>query len=217
LKKLWALLGIIVIVLGLICVGTMQFGLAQTGTNVSGIIFSNTTWTKANSPYMLTGPTAVNTGATLTIEPGATVNINDYYIQVNGTLTAIGSASSMIQINGGLLRFTSVSAGWNDQIKTGCILQYVTLVNASISAGNSIKLDHAIMSGGTVVVGDASVITNSNMGSGITAGRLSTFTGNQINGSVTTGASSTLSNKLKKPTVYYPTQKHSVVPFAIAR
>ena len=44
-------------------------------TPVSGAITLDTTWTKANSPYMLTGTVTVNSGVTLTIEPGATVDL----------------------------------------------------------------------------------------------------------------------------------------------
>ena len=54
---------------------TIPFGLAQSGTNVSGIISSDTTWTQANSPYNLTGNVQVNNGVSLTIEAGITVTL----------------------------------------------------------------------------------------------------------------------------------------------
>ncbi len=85
--------------------------LAQTSTPVIGILQSDTTWTKANSPYSLTGPVAVINGVTLTIEAGATVNLNSYYIQVNGTLVARGSETDNIHFNGGYIGFTSLSFG----------------------------------------------------------------------------------------------------------
>ena len=52
------------------------FSLAQAQTTVSGGIFSNTTWTKANSPYIVTGNVAVFPGAKLTIEPGVEVRFD---------------------------------------------------------------------------------------------------------------------------------------------
>jgi hypothetical protein len=45
-------------------------GLAQSSTNVNGILSSDTTWTKAGSPYTFTGPVGVISGVTLTIETG---------------------------------------------------------------------------------------------------------------------------------------------------
>src|ERR1035437_4996679 len=46
-------------------------------TNVSGGIFSNTTWTKGNSPYIVTDTVVVFPGFTLTIQPGVTVKFAD--------------------------------------------------------------------------------------------------------------------------------------------
>ena len=48
-------------------IGSVKLEFADASTPVIGIINSDTTWTKANSPYSLNGPTAVNSGATLTI------------------------------------------------------------------------------------------------------------------------------------------------------
>ncbi len=46
-------------------------------TNVSGGIYTNTTWTKANSPYVVTDTVAVFPGVTLTIEPGVVIKFED--------------------------------------------------------------------------------------------------------------------------------------------
>ena len=42
-------------------------------TVVSGLITTNTTWYKAQSPYIASGDITVSTGVTLKIEPGVTV------------------------------------------------------------------------------------------------------------------------------------------------
>src|SRR3982751_3725087 len=46
-------------------------------TNVSGGIYSDATWTKANSPYIITDTVVVFPGVTLTIEPGVTLKFAD--------------------------------------------------------------------------------------------------------------------------------------------
>ncbi len=66
-------------------------------TNVSGYILSNTTWTVANSPYIVTGNILVNNGVTLTIEPGVVVKFDTTKtLQVDGELIAIGTAQNRI-------------------------------------------------------------------------------------------------------------------------
>jgi hypothetical protein len=67
-------------------IGFLPKALAQSGTNVSYIIGTDTTWTQGNSPYNFTGNVLVNNGVTLTIGTGATVNLNIYYLRVNGSL-----------------------------------------------------------------------------------------------------------------------------------
>jgi len=103
--------------------GSLFFGTVHAATDVNGIIFSDTTWTKAGGPYEFKGPVAVNQGVTLTIEAGTTVNLNTYYIQVNGTLTARGTEAERIIFNAGQIVFTSVSNGWNEQKGSGCIIE----------------------------------------------------------------------------------------------
>ena len=107
--------------------GSVRFGKAQSGTIVNGIITSNTTWTYVNSPYSLSGPVAVNTGVTLTIEPGATVNLGSYYIQIKGTLIAIGTNTSKIQFIGGQIQFTAESAGWTQSTGSGSIISHARI------------------------------------------------------------------------------------------
>ena len=75
----------------------------------SGALSGNTTWTKANSPYLLTGDVMVPDSVTLTIDPGVVVrfkavsddlsggdDINRIEIRVSGTLNARGTVSDSI-------------------------------------------------------------------------------------------------------------------------
>ncbi len=70
-------------------------------TPVSGIIDSDTTWTLSDSPYIVTGSVLVNSGVTLTIEPGVIVRFDSgaglqVGLQVEGTLIAIGTDTDNI-------------------------------------------------------------------------------------------------------------------------
>ncbi len=140
----------------------LQLGAGQISTNVTGIITSNTTWTKANSPYTLTGPVAVNSGVTLTIEPGATVNLNGYYIQVNGTFSARGSNSDKIYLNGGSIVFTSVSTSWNEQRDSGSIIENANAAEIDIDK-SSPKINNNIINGHIDCFQSSSVISNNNI------------------------------------------------------
>jgi hypothetical protein len=71
-------------------------------TNVSGNITSNTTWTKAGSPYILTGNVGVPTAYTLTIQPGVTIQRTaNYQILLNGSMVCNGSATDSIVFSSG--------------------------------------------------------------------------------------------------------------------
>jgi len=137
---------------GLIFDSTECVVYGSSGTDVSGIIASDATWTQVNSPYSLTGPVGVSEGATLTIEAGVTVNLNSYYLQVNGTLYARGSSTDPIYINGGIngvdssgytlypITFTPLSTNWNEQTATSCIIENVVLSSTSIFISSSPKI-----------------------------------------------------------------------------
>src|SRR5258706_3289423 len=67
-------------------------------TNVSGGIYTNTTWTLAGSPYIVTGNVVVFPGNTLTIDPGVTVRFDDQqYLEIRqATLVATGTITDSI-------------------------------------------------------------------------------------------------------------------------
>ena len=76
---------------------------AAAQTNVSGGIYTNTTWTLANSPYLMTNNIVVFPGVTLTIEPGVEVRVREndlsgaqYYLETRGTINMVGQPSAPI-------------------------------------------------------------------------------------------------------------------------
>ena len=66
--------------------------------DVCGNITADTTWTAANSPYIVTCDVIVDAGVTLTIEPGVVVKFGGTYrdLKIDGTLLAEGTAAEPI-------------------------------------------------------------------------------------------------------------------------
>ncbi|WP_420630609.1 hypothetical protein [Candidatus Leptofilum sp.] len=66
--------------------------------DVGGSITSDTTWTFANSPYILTDTVTIEAGVTLTVEAGVTIMVPDMgeYLDVQGHLEAVGTAVNPI-------------------------------------------------------------------------------------------------------------------------
>ncbi len=79
-------------------------GFSIQSMSVCGDINSSTTWTLDNSPYTLTCRVRVMAGATLTIEPGVTVQSasNGNTLDVYGTLIAEGTATNPITFTSSL-------------------------------------------------------------------------------------------------------------------
>ncbi len=148
-------------------VSTVHFGTVQAATEVTGVISSDTTWSKAGSPYSLTGPITIGNGVTLAIEAGVTVNLSGYKIQVNGILYARGSNADSIVFtsdptgNEGIA-FTSGSTSWNEQTGTGCIIENSILDPVSISINNaSPKLHNNFINASTNAIDGAAILIDS--------------------------------------------------------
>ncbi len=92
-------------------------------TNVSGGIFSNTTWTLANSPYIIVDTVVLFPGYTLTIEPGVTVKFEDNkFLEIRQSrIIALGTVTDSIT-------FTSNSVTPTKGIYSGILL------NASLNS-----------------------------------------------------------------------------------
>jgi hypothetical protein len=190
-----------IIISVLILVSIAHFGTVHASTNVGGIIGSDTTWTQANSPYNLLGPTLVSSGVTLTIDAGATVNLNTYYLRVNGTLNAIGTSTNPVNINStavnaGRIEFAASSTSWNEQSGSGCIIENAVINQTVISTTDcSVKIsgntfnDAADMMHDNVAVttngGSSSIIANNYFnGCGLDISDSSTISNNVITGGI---------------------------------
>jgi len=116
-------------------------------TEVSGIINTSTTWTAANSPYIVTGSIMVNQGVELTVEPGVTAKFYEgAALQVAGTLSARGTEAEPVKFtsngaspasgdwNGIYLMESSADAAFDqdENYTGGCILEHCEVRYAGV-------------------------------------------------------------------------------------
>lgn len=181
---------------------SISLSAAQSG--LITFITQNTTWTKANSPYVFSGPIVVSTGVTLTINSGVTVNLNGYYLYINGTLQAQGSGSDGILILGGDTTFgagASDSSAFsfteiNSTISSARAIAFNNdIINKDISCGNSSALSNNIITG-QVTAGGSTTITNSIIKGDVTLGDSCSISGSTINGDTKTATSATIMNNV---------------------
>jgi parallel beta-helix repeat protein len=119
----------------------------DTHLEISQVISGDTTWTKENSPYVITGNILVPSGVTLTIEPGVTVKFGwGMGMQIDGELVARGTEAEPIvfasnqtfagPVEWGDILFTDSSVGATfDQAGnylSGSIMQYCTVEYAGV-------------------------------------------------------------------------------------
>jgi parallel beta-helix repeat protein len=72
------------------------------GTEVSGHITADATWTANGSPYWIVGDTVVDYNVNLTIEAGVSVLFNgSYFFNVSGSLVTEGNSMSMVVFSSG--------------------------------------------------------------------------------------------------------------------
>ncbi|MDG6221714.1 MAG: hypothetical protein QCH99_00435 [Candidatus Bathyarchaeota archaeon] len=133
---------------------------AQSGLVV--VIDFDTTWTKADSPHELNAPVLVNEGIILTIEAGTTVNLNGYYIMVNGTLRLLGNIQDKIFVNNGRIIFTQFSSNWDENTGSGSIIENSNLesIFVEISSVSPKIVGNSILN---LTVGGSSIVSNNSI------------------------------------------------------
>ncbi|MCW4023503.1 MAG: hypothetical protein NWF01_00505 [Candidatus Bathyarchaeota archaeon] len=161
----------------------VNFGAVQAASNVSGIITTDTTWTKTGSPYELTGNVLINHGVTLTIEAGATVNFNGYELMVNGTLIARGASGEEIHFNGGELELTPFSTPWDEATGTGSIIDYC-ISSSTLLCSWDTKISNSYIDGRVCVSGNYSIIIGNTITQGVA---ISTYSSGNITNNIIMG------------------------------
>src|SRR5687768_11732255 len=90
-----------VLVAVVLSAGPAQAGVAIQATTISGDISTDTTWTTAGSPYLVTAPISVTNAATLTIESGVEVRFAaGAGIQIDGGLNIQGTQARQVRMFG---------------------------------------------------------------------------------------------------------------------
>ena len=175
--------------------GTLNVGTGQTATLVTGVIDSDTEWTKEYSPYTLTGNILVSKGVTLTIEDGTTINLNGRYIMVNGTLAAKGTSTNQITFQGGgayggKIVFTESSVGWNEHTEIGSIIDNTHMNQTFLELSGSPRINNNLIehSGIDIKDGSPTISNNKFYASQIEiAGGSPVISGNDLPGGMTAG------------------------------
>jgi hypothetical protein len=141
-------------------------------TNVAGNINVNTTWTKANSPYVLTGNVGIPSAYTLTIEPGVTVQRTaDYQVLINGAVKIIGTqADSIVFSSSGALGTTNTFfIEFQKSNLSNSSLKFVSFRNQSNNANNLRIGNESEFSQTSPKNSGSLAVANSNLSYGYTA------------------------------------------------
>ena len=152
---------LVLVVLGILAASTFSLtvGASPSGSaNVGGLIGADTTWTAANSPYIVTSSVLVQQGVTLTIEPGVEVRFNaGLTLQVNGELIARGTEATPIVFTSnapspapgdwGFILFTDTAVDAiydvNGDYLSGSILEHCTIEFAGSGNDYALRLDQS--------------------------------------------------------------------------
>ena len=133
-------------------------------TYVEGVITQDTIWTLVDSPFVLSNNVTVNSGATLTIEPGVEVRFGgDFSLIVNGRIVANGTAQRNIHFT---TNDPSSTVAWETIEINGT--QPSLFINCVIEgARNAVTLD-----GGSLDVQNSVIRSNSENGITLNEGAL---------------------------------------------
>ncbi len=129
-------------------------------TNVSGGIYANTTWTLANSPYIVTDTVVVFPGVTLTIQPGVLVKFADNQLLEirQASLIALGSLIQSITFTS---NSSTPSAGsWNQIFLNGGNMPSKFNYCTFLYANTAINFKNSVVN--TTFPHDSIIIKNSN-------------------------------------------------------
>ncbi len=167
---------------------------AAKATYVEGTIMQDTDWTLVDSPFILSNSITVQSGVTLTIEPGVQVRFGgNFTLTVNGRIIADGTDERRIQFTSNSLNPSMgdwetilISNADNSSI-TRCIIEYgtngVTLESGSLTLQNSLirfNSNGTVINGGDATIMDNEITGNTACGVNVAGGQI-TMQNNTVN------------------------------------
>lgn len=91
---------------------TVSTGCSAEGTDISGLLAADQTWTASSSPYFIRSDARVDEAATLTIEPGAEIYFcADAWLEVRGQIEAVGTAEMPVVFHDAQIRLDTGVVG----------------------------------------------------------------------------------------------------------
>jgi hypothetical protein len=139
---------------------------ANAKTNVNGEITGNTVWKSNGSPYVFTGAVVVAENAVLTIEPGVTVELASFSLQVKGVIQAIGDSSKPIKFTSNAAEsnltqifFEASSVDYNETDGTGCIIENAEISTSITIQGSAPKICGCQINGGISIIQAAPTVS----------------------------------------------------------
>ncbi|HBX50120.1 MAG TPA: hypothetical protein DEH02_03520 [Bacteroidales bacterium] len=156
------------------------FGFIETvnsQTNINGVISHDTSLTLLNSPYFVTDSLVLDSGVTLVIEPGVTIQFNDStFFRVRGILKSLGTISDSItftfdtassnQGNWGGISFKPGSRGYFNYCNINNYNIGISAFSDSINVKNTIltKGNIGILTNNGTVCIDSCILSKNNTG-----------------------------------------------------
>lgn len=110
-------------------------------TNVQGIISSNQIWTASNSPYIITQNTLLDSGVSLDIRPGTTVQSNgSFRFIIDGELIVNGNKDSLVIMDKMKFEFNKGCKEFNFSNNSGSHFNFTWFKGDNTGGTNTIKL-----------------------------------------------------------------------------
>jgi uncharacterized GH25 family protein len=191
-KQFTSFIILFVIILGFFNIAYKVLPAAK-ATPVEGVISQDTLWTLVDSPFVVTNNITVNSGVTLTIEPGVEVRFGgEFSFRVMGKIIAQGTEERMIRFTTndptGKNYWQSISIYGMQSSFRHCIIEYGT--NATVLQSGSLDLQQVkvqsnlengvVIKGGTIYANDSEFAFNGESAIQISGGNPVTITNNII-------------------------------------